>query len=97
VGILACAWGYFRCRHCHRLKYGSQLETDLDRANRKVQKLKARLGGKTWLKPKRMHQKTFDRLTHRLIEAEMKADEFFCLAAARIMARSPFFRESFLK
>ncbi len=99
VGLLILGGKLFACRHCYRLKYWSQLETDLDRANRKVQKLKARLGEKTRLKPKGMHQKTFDRLHTRLTEAEMEADELFCLGAAKIMMRSPSFsfRERYSK
>jgi hypothetical protein len=89
VGILAAAGKYFLCRHCYGLKYSSQLESDLDRAQRKVQKIKDRMGEKTWTKPKRMHQNTFDRLKRRLIEAEMKADEIFCIMAAKIMMRHP--------
>lgn len=88
VGILALGGKLFLCRHCYRLKYWSQLETDLDRANRKVQKLKERLGEKEWLKPKGMHQKTFDRLHSELLDAEIKADELFVIGAAKIMMRS---------
>jgi len=87
VGILAAAGKLFLCRHCYSLKYWSQLETDLDQAQWKVTKLKERLKGKTWLKPKGMHQKTFDRLRHRLIEAEIRADEFFNTALAKLLMR----------
>ncbi|MGO9530562.1 MAG: hypothetical protein ACLP3B_05210 [Syntrophobacteraceae bacterium] len=95
VAVLACAGKLFLCRHCYRLKYWSQLETYLDRANRKVQKLRERLGGKPWLKPKRMHQTTFDRLHNRLMDAEMQANRLFVIGAAKILVRSPSFRERY--
>lgn len=81
VAVLACVWGYFRCRHCQRIKYSSQLEPRLQRAQRKVDKLRARLGEKEWLKPKRMHQKTFDRLCARHNEAVLRSNELFLSAA----------------
>ena len=58
----------FACRRCRKLAYRSQRETESDRALRKVNKLRARLG---WVrgyihghgvKPKGMHWKTFDSL-----------------------------------
>ena len=81
VAVLACVWGYFRCRTCQRLKYWSQLETDRDRAQRKVKKLRERLGEKEWLKPKGMHQKTFDRLWAKHNEAILRSNELFLSAA----------------
>ncbi|MGO9534147.1 MAG: hypothetical protein ACLP2X_10960 [Syntrophobacteraceae bacterium] len=81
VGILAAAGELFLCRYCYRLKYWSQLGSDRDRAQRKVKKLRDRLGEKEWLKPKGMHQKTFDRLHSRLVEAEMRSNEVFLRAA----------------
>ncbi|MDB5929063.1 MAG: hypothetical protein JWR60_770 [Polaromonas sp.] len=58
----------FACRHCHRLVYKSQRETPTDRAYRRANNLRDRLG---WVpgvihdhgaKPKGMHWKTFQRL-----------------------------------
>jgi hypothetical protein len=46
VAVLVSGGKLFLCPHCYRLKHWSQLETDVDRANRKVQKLKERLWGK---------------------------------------------------
>jgi len=43
--------------------------------NKVAWKLCERLGEKEWLRPKGMHQTTFDRLRARLIEAEMMADD----------------------
>ena len=58
----------FACRHCQKLAYKSQRETPDDRATRRANKLRARLG---WVpgvihgpgsKPKGMHWRTFWRL-----------------------------------
>lgn len=60
------AW--FRCRTCCRLPYACQQETRHDRALRKAQKLRRKLGADlaigdpVWRKPKGMHWKTFERL-----------------------------------
>lgn len=58
----------FACRQCHRLAYRSQREALDDRATRRADKLRARLGweagilnGDGW-KPKGMHSRTFERL-----------------------------------
>lgn len=68
VAVLYGAGKYFFCRHCHNLAYGSQQEGKVDRLLRKQRKIRQRLGASDdlfdsiWLKPKNMHQKTFDRL-----------------------------------
>ena len=58
----------FACRQCNRLAYRSQREADDDRATRRADKLRNRLGwepgilnGHGW-KPKGMHWRTFERL-----------------------------------
>lgn len=60
----------FACRHCCRLAYPSQNETDYDRAGRRAEKIRDRLGWelgflneKGGKKPKGMHWKTFERLS----------------------------------
>jgi len=87
VGLLAAAGKLFLCRHCYHLSYSSQNETELDRMNGKKQKIRARLGAKEWLKPKGMHQKTFERLHSRLVDAEMLADELFNMGLATLLER----------
>lgn len=58
----------FTCRHCLRLAYPSQRESDLDRATRQVDRIRERLGWPPSIlngrgnKPKGMHWTTFDRL-----------------------------------
>lgn len=59
----------FACRHCHRLVYESQQATDEDRAMRRADKLRQKLGWQAGIanlsggKPKGMHWRTFARLS----------------------------------
>ena len=60
---------YFICRHCMRLVYQSQREELHDRAARRAEKIRERVGdefgildGPIFIKPKGMHWKTFYRL-----------------------------------
>ncbi len=68
VAILYCG-RIFACRHCHQLVYASQGEPDCDRAMRRADKIRKRLGWEPGIlnskggKPKGMHWRTFDRLT----------------------------------
>lgn len=58
----------FACRHCHRLNYQCQRETDDDRAARRADTIRRRLGWEAGIlngeggKPKGMHWQTFERL-----------------------------------
>jgi len=61
--------GIFACRHCYQLGYPSQRETYDDRALRKANRIREKLGwepgvanGNGW-KPKGMHWSTFECLT----------------------------------
>lgn len=58
----------FACRHCYQLAYPSQRENFGDRATRKADKVRERMGWEPGIlngegfKPKGMHWKTFERL-----------------------------------
>lgn len=58
----------FACRHCHKLAYDCQRETDDDRAARRADTIRRRLGWEAGIlngdggKPKGMHWRTFERL-----------------------------------
>ena len=58
----------FACRHCHKLTYACQRESDDDRAARRAETSRRRLGWEPGIlngdgrKPKGMHWRTFERL-----------------------------------
>ena len=60
--------GIFACRHCYKLAYASQRETRDDRAARRADRIRGRLGWEAGIlngegdKPKGMHWRTFSRL-----------------------------------
>ncbi len=60
--------GIFACRHCYKLAYECQRETDDDRAMRRADTIRRRLGWEAGIanpeggKPKGMHWRTFERL-----------------------------------
>lgn len=71
--------GFFACRHCRRLAYRSQRETDQERAWRRANELRRRLGWPTGVahadgqKPSNLHRRTYNRLRMRYYEAVMEA------------------------
>jgi hypothetical protein len=70
VAVLYGADALFLCRHCYRLPYASQGESDLDRMLRKQNKIKARIDPDVVVfnektgRPIGMHWKTFIKLKH---------------------------------
>ena len=63
--------GIFACRHCYKLAYACQRETSDDRAARRADTIRGRLGWDVGIlnppggKPKGMHYRTYQRLTYR--------------------------------
>ena len=78
VAVLYLSGLRFLCRHCHSLAYASQPEGSAERALRRGQKIRTRLGGSTFVtdpfpeKPKRMRRATYGRLIEKANEAELE-------------------------
>ena len=69
MAILYLGGSIFACRHCYQLAYQCQREAGYDRAARKADRIRDKLGwepgilnGNGW-KPKGIHWKTFEQLT----------------------------------
>ncbi len=81
VGRLCGPGRYFLCRHCYRLAYQSQREQPYERALRRANGIRMRLGGEPGMlcpfpgKPKGMHRRTYERLWQRVRDAEIAAEE----------------------
>ena len=100
VAKLYAGGRYFLCRHCYRLAYASQSESEHDRVLRRRDKRRMRLGGNPgtesfWLrKPKGMWRRTFERERDELRMIENRAEELFIVGAARLLDRlNPNWRE----
>jgi cytosine/adenosine deaminase-related metal-dependent hydrolase len=85
---------HFLCRHCYRLAYSSQRENRSDRALRRANKLRMRLGGEPGMvsafppRPKSMHYQTYKRLQSAAANAEILAQERLVVAVARLLPGS---------
>ena len=71
---------YFLCRTCHDLAYASQAEREHDRALRRANRLRARLGGEMAdsipSRPKGMHRTSYERLVGQIELLEAAADDY---------------------
>jgi hypothetical protein len=79
IAVLYLAAGRFRCRACHRLAYQSTRETPFNRACRRAQKLRHRVGARHGIgdelppKPRGMWARTFDRHRAAIDAADRRA------------------------
>ncbi len=93
VAKLHLSGRYFLCRHCHRLAHASQSEDRWDRAFRRANKIRQRLGGDPGMaalfppKPKGMWRRTYKRLFNRTFEAETEAEEAFAIRTERLLSQ----------
>ena len=92
--VLHSLGGRFRCRACHDLAYESTREDAGDRARRRADKLRRRLGdtdGGRWRqvppKPPRMHWATYQRLVNEILETEREALEAWTAETEALLAR----------
>lgn len=74
VGVLYCS-ETVACRRCLHLSYRTEGEDSIDRLRLKAEKLRKRLGGNPYQRPKGMHEKTFTSLRERYFVAYFKAEE----------------------
>ena len=91
VAKLYCARTYFLCRHCYRLACASQREDRYDRALRRTNNIRVRLGGEPGMvsilpdRPKGMHKRTYERMQSKILDAEMLANERLAIFVERLM------------
>ena len=84
---------YFLCRHCNKLDYASQFERPWQRALRRANKLKQRLGIDVGLaesfpdKPKGIWARTYGRLLDEILQAEILANEAKAKRFKRVLAQ----------
>jgi hypothetical protein len=90
VAKLYGAGTYFLCRHCYRLAYASQREDRYNRALRRANNIRMRLGGELGTasafpaRPKGMHRRTYERLQSAALNAEILAQDRLVIALARL-------------
>lgn len=88
VTTLALGRRYFRCRICVGAAYASSQEGSTDRAMRRANKLRKRVGaepglGNWYTRPKHMRRRTFERIDARIQTAEAEVND----AHLRLLSR----------
>ena len=85
----------FLCRPCNNLTYASQRERWSDRAMRKANKMRTKLGGRPGMansiapKPRHMHFKTYEKIKGYILDTETVAGEFTLALFKRLIKRPP--------
>ena len=91
VAVLYCS-EVVACRKCLHLSYRTEGEDTIDRLRSKAAKIKDRLGGDPYQRPKWMHRKTFARLREQYfmvsLDVERRAQERLIAVGRRIMRQS---------
>ncbi|MGH6673882.1 MAG: hypothetical protein ACRECV_18185 [Xanthobacteraceae bacterium] len=95
VAMLYFMRGAFRCRRCHGLAYECQREDATQRARRRANKHRARLGWPEWrmlaqrlaARPKRRWRTTFRQQLKSIIAADAKADAAYAAQYWRLACR----------
>jgi hypothetical protein len=91
VAKLHSAGRYFLCRHCYRLTHTSQSEGTGDRALRRANKIRQRLGGESGTgapfppRPRNMRRSIYERLRNQCFDAEMTASNAFAIQTRRML------------
>ena len=77
---------YFASRSAYNALYRSQCKSPQDRAIDRMWKLKNRLGGEEfWLKPKGMHETTYQRKLQEIFDAEELCDYYLALMMSKYL------------
>lgn len=82
---------YYLCRHCYRLTYASRREQHWDRALRRANRLRLKLGGEPGLaaelpeRPRGMWRRTFEQRLREIRSAEEVASERLARLASRLL------------